>query len=175
MARNVDAIDDVTQRAFIDLWEEHSWIADAIPVALQRQDGYHYWTGHGVDVQYRANEPELYVQWLAKQGIDDLWDIEAPMTAVLSMFAVVTGFQEERLEAFLDARGGPLDLEPDDIEELDEALERLIENAESLRETIPRLQEYTIETMDDYSGFDETLDPASEAGDHDDNLPEYTY
>ncbi|MFC7177868.1 hypothetical protein [Halosegnis marinus] len=111
IARNTGEIDDATHRDFVDLWEEHNWIAEAVPVAIQQEDGYQYWTGHGVDVQYRENDSTMYVDWVAKQGVDDLWDIQAPMPSVLSMFASVTRFQEERLEAFLDNRGGSLGLE----------------------------------------------------------------
>ena len=175
MACNTGEIDDATQRAFIDLWEEHAWITDMLPVIIQREDGYHFWTGQAVDIQYNDDEPDIYINWRASHGVDELWDVEMPMFSMLSMLAAVTQFQEERLENFLDDRGGSLGLESEDIEQIDDELRRLIENAESLRETVPRLQEYTIDSMNDYSDFDETLDSEEDSDDHDDDLPEYTY
>ncbi len=166
-------ISESVRDAFQTFWKEHSWLEEAVSALLQREEGYMYPTGQGLTVEYvDQGDPEFVSDWQAIHGVDDLWNMTLPTQELIRLMAITTRFTDDELNRFLDNSGGTVGLGQDELEEMRDAADELLDNAKSFQKSVDRLEEYTIDEMDDYRQFEQEFDQSAPE-DLDDDLPDY--
>ncbi|MFY4814608.1 hypothetical protein ACOJIV_18210 [Haloarcula sp. AONF1] len=116
------------REAVLDLWDELKWAEPAAKAYRQQQSGTKFWTNRRSEFAGKTNNGELRMSLTAKHGVDQLWDIQLPLTQLVQRSDIDLRMAESALNEL-----------PDSVTITDDEVTRLQDLVNNLQETVDAL------------------------------------
>lgn len=130
-----------------------SWIFPAADAILQNSRDEYYWTDSGAGIAGRNEKGKLLIGQRANHGVDELWDVQAPIMPMLSQQLQTMGQVIARLRNLPPA----VELDEEELQELEtfaDALSEFADETEAAIEDITRTNESPDISQEDIEDFE---------------------
>lgn len=130
-----------------DLCRQIEWVAPAGEAYLQNRQGFDYWTSVAMGLVGSGESGTVLLGQRAKQGVDELWDVQAP----LSEFGGILLREVTHLADALEQLPADADVSETEVAKLREVVDTLDNHIEELDRNVADLEQlHGTDQVDEY-------------------------